>query len=298
MIIQKEESPFLQETESRFDIRDTGDPIEISTKAAEAQNQSEFISEINRRFLEIFGDDHKKVSVVAEPNKTDAVDQVTTRADAEGNGSDELHDDILSGSALPLRPSTLESMQSILLALENEISDGLLGEFQDEVDHLGLLYSDDRIIQGFLRILRFVGRCLMVRRGGSQKDSIDLLLSVFRHLKNVTGSDGLTKDKKRILLIESIYQYRFWAKKVNLDERIDHQTPEADSQDNPEQKQPAGVNETTLNAFDGEVEKAFTAFKDLPSHEALTQTLDTMKKIYQAKIDALNEEIKILKMNQ
>ncbi len=298
----KEESSFLQGVESRLDslfaedtnpikgkdidtskktvekvtangsyqnIKETNREAEVSSGELQMQNRSSLISEIEKNFSAVFGDDDK--------NK---------------NSDKSLED--LSFTALSGLHAPLGNMKSIVLSIKWEINDQILEQLESEVNKLDLLYAGDRIIQGFLRILRFVGRYVQVRGFSSNQDAIALLLSVYDHLEKVMISEGMTEAKKHIFLIDSIKQYRSWVENTDLNDHIEIQAPEANVRDILIPMQQTPIDEM-LPLRDDDRDRAIAAMKDLPPHEAFAYALDEMKKTFQAELDALKEEIRILK---
>ena len=254
------EIPYLKETNGK---------AEVSSGERQMQDRSSFVSEIEKSFSAVFGDDDK--------NKNS--------------------DKSLGDLSLPVSSgfhASLKNMKSIFLSIKWEINDQVLEQLENEVNTLDLLYTNDRIIQGFLRILRFVGRYVQVRGVSSNQDAINLLLSVYDHLEKVMISEGMTGAKKHIFLIESIKQYRSWVENTDLNDPIEIQASEANVQDILISMQQSPINEM-LPSRDDDVDRAIAAMKDLPPHEAFAYALDEMKKTFQAELDALKEEIRILK---
>jgi len=68
-----------------------------------------------------------------------------------------------------------------------------------------------------------------------------------------------------------------------------------EEQDSPAPAQPAPVDEILLPARSEDEERIITAMKDLPPDEAFAYARDELKKTFQKEIDALKEEIRLLK---
>jgi hypothetical protein len=342
-------------------LKETIRQAEGSSEPIQTQDKSSFISEIEKRFSAIFGDNDKDVMALTEAEKPVDVEKIMAQAgEEEGKKSDELLGDISLPSSSVLH-SPLKEMKSIVLSLEWEINDQILEQLEDEVNKLYLFYTGDRIIQGLLRILRFVGRYIRVRGVSSNQDSINLLMSVYGHLENVMVSEGVTEAKKYVFLMESIEQYRLWAGSTDLESPVEAQAPETGIdevkpleletsedkflQDQKGEATPftdiriaeekpfvedvidqAAVGEPSLRASAGEdkielagkdrdilfqappapadevppvrdedVERMIAAMEDLPPHQAFAYALVELKKTFQAEIDALKEEIRILR---
>jgi hypothetical protein len=275
------------------DIQETNREAEVSSGEHRMQDRSSFVSEIEKRFSAIFGDDNKNVSAVTETEKTDNI-KITAQTDKEENKNSDKSLGGLSLPALSALHAPLKNMKSIVLSVKWEINDQILEQLENEVNKLDLLYVGDRIIRGFLRILRFVGRYVRVRGVSSNQDAVNLLLSVYDHLEKVMISEGMTEAKKHIFLIDSIKQYRSWVENTDLRDQIETQSPEADVQDILIPIQPTPIDEMPP-LRDENVERVIATMKDLPPHEAFAYALDEMKKTFQAELDAMKEEIRILK---
>jgi hypothetical protein len=359
------------------DTKETSHKADISTEPIQTQDKSSFISEIEKRFSAIFGEDDKDVSAVtdtaasddlkkviaqAEQAEPDDMKKIIARAEQEENKKSDQFLGDLSSPPSSIYHSPLKDMKSIILSIEWEINDHILEQLDDEINKLYLLYTGDRIIQGFLRILRFMGRYIRVRGVRSNQDSINLLLFVYDHLENIMVSERMTEAKKHIILIDNIKKYREWAEvtdretleegqipgtevrevkssdvepledkflddqkeeiKPLIDSRAAQEEPiaeaiidkaadevpflrEPDEKDKTEfaVKEPdiigptpsTPVAEILPSAFGEEVEKAITAMKDRPSQEAFIYALEEIKKNFQSELDALKEEIRLLK---
>jgi len=335
---------------------------EVSPDPIQTQDKSSFISEIEKRFSAIFGEDDKQTSVAKETEAPDDLKMIIADAEQEESKKVDQSSDYLSSPPSTVLNSPLKEMKSIILSIEWEINDTILEQLEEEINKLYLLYTGDRIIQGFLRILRFLGRYVRVRGVHSSQDSINLLLFVYDHLENVMVSEGMTESKKHIILIDNIKKYRAWVESTDLEPRKETQVPaditaevkppdveplegkfsledqgteikssvdvpvaeepivlaefdkvvaeepflhETGQEDKTEYAvrepdivvptPPIAMAETTSPALGENVENTITAIKDLQPHEAFVYALEVMKKTFQAELDALKEEIRILK---
>lgn len=285
-------------------VNEASVPSAVSSETVKVQDRSAFISEIEKRFSAIFGDDDKDAGAVKETEDKAGMEEI--------KASDHATEEVALPSAAVLQ-SHLRDLKSIVLSLEWEINDQILAQFEDEVNKLHLFYTGDRILQGLLRILRFVGRYVRVKGASSNQDTINLLMSVYDHLEAVMVTEGMTEAGKRIFLMESIKQYQSWVEKADIDGAVETKAPEApveelkplemerseeiihEAQDRPAPAQPSPVDEILLSARSEDEERIITAMKDLPPDEAFAYARDELKKTFQKEIDALKEEIRLLK---
>jgi len=229
----------------------------LAADKTQTPDKSTFISEIEKRFSAIFGEDEKEAAPDKIPEKPAAALQVespvkpavsvetplmqaaepatdlkiqasesapvdlTPTPAVKAAAQEPLHEEPVLTDFVPpvssIYNSPLKDMKSIVLSIEWEISDHILEQFDEEINKLYLLYTGNRIIQGFLRILRFLGRYIRVRGVSSNQDSINLLLSVYDHLESVMISEGMTEARKHIILIDNIKKYRSWVETTDIE---------------------------------------------------------------------------------
>lgn len=221
---------------------------EPSPEPIQATDKSQFISEIEKRFSAIFGEEEKKDAFAArdveKPDEVvDKVEEVGAEEkiapaepleeiappppsefhspldDVSAASSSEFHsalDDLSATTTTSIYNSPLKDMKSVILSIEWEINDHILEQLEDEINKLYLTFTGDRIVQGFLRIIRFLGRYVRVRGQMSSQDSINLLLSVYDHFENVMVTDKMPEAKKYTILLDNIKRYRTWVDSTDL----------------------------------------------------------------------------------
>ncbi len=119
-------------------------------------------------------------------------------------------------SVTPALFSPVRTLKSIILSLEWEISDAILGRLDRELNGLQELYRHERTVLGFLRILRFLERYIQVKQGDSHTESVKLLFSVYDDLERVVLSKAMAEEAKRAVLVADIGKYRNWVEKIDL----------------------------------------------------------------------------------
>jgi hypothetical protein len=334
-------------------------------EGAPAQDKSEFMTEIEKRFASIFGPDEKEAGAAVELDEQKDLKKIIDEAAPEGGDSDEQTEGFTSPPSA-VYSSPLKDMKSIILSIEWEINDDILAQLEEEISKLYLLYTGDRAIQGFLRILRFLGRYVKVRGVRTSQDSINLLLSIYDQLENVMITDGMTESRKQAILVDSIRKYRAWVQSADLtgerravageaatedvpvltqemepwadrpavDEKEEIQilvegrdveqpavepvaedllkeepimTTAAQEDDIAEEaleastpaafvvEEPVAADEIQMPSPEQKIESRVEAMKELPPHEAFVYAVEEIKKDFQAEIDALKEEIRLLK---
>ena len=222
---------------------------EPSPEPIQAADKSQFISEIEKRFSAIFGEEEKKdVFAAREVEKpAEIMDKIKGAGleekvllaepleniapppppelhspldDLSPLPTSEFHSplDDLSISTSSIYNSPLKDMKSVILSIEWEINDHILEQLEDEINKLYLSFTGKSIVQGFLRIIRFLGRYIRVRGQMSSQDSINLLLSVYDHFENVMVTDKMPEAKKHTILLDDIKRYRTWVDSTDLHE--------------------------------------------------------------------------------
>ncbi len=363
-----------EETQEIPAIAEPNHKSDVLSEPVPTEDKSSFISEIEKRFSAIFGEDDKGVKAAAETAKRDDLENINAAEPEEIKPAGLALEDLSSSSSSVLH-SPLKDMKSIILSIEWEINDTILEQLEDEINKLYLMYTGDRVIQGFLRILRFLGRYVRVRGVHSTQDSINLLLYIYDHLESVMVSEGMTEAKKHVIISDSIKRYRAWVESVDL-ESPSREIPARESESVPdkypitepseeqfseewkadeepsadirtrlepiadvplkpiaevslepiadvpfekaveepfqrfsaEREEPAFIEpeivppapptvieEITPQARGTDIEKAVAAIKDLPPHEAFIYAVEEIKKKFQSELDALKEEVRILK---
>ncbi len=368
-IANQDKSTFISEIEKRFSAifgdedKDTGQ-VEVAQKRAEAPLAAPVDVPIES-VLEPVIEPVPEAPVAARVEPSTEIPVVVALPQQEKSADVDLDADEAPAPMSSIFNSPLKDMKSIVLSIEWEISDQILGQFEDEVNKLYLLYTGDRIVQGFLRILRFLGRYIRVRGVSSNQDSITLLLSVYDHLESVMISEVMTEARKHVILIDNIKKYRAWventdietyaegrAKKFEVEETdslalepLEQKTSEEPQgeeveasaeempviEDKPQapaaveeiraeeplrlelsgkeeaqyaikepdiliQARPEDVAEAPLSVPGDQAQTdVMGAMKDMPPHEAFAYALAEVKKDFQTQLDALKEEIRMLK---
>ncbi|MBP7340940.1 MAG: hypothetical protein PHG54_02735 [Smithellaceae bacterium] len=391
----KEESSFLQGVESRLDslfaedtppVREKDAPLpqtaaadiredipapqdsdEPAGSAAGAPNlippedKSSFIAEIEKRFSAIFGEDDKASSALQAAENPD--EGAAAAIAEEVAAAPPVKDQPSAPSSILHSP--LKDMKSIMLSIEWEINDAILEQLEEEVNKLYLLYTGNRVLQGFLRLLRFLGRYIRVKGVQTNQESINLLLSVYDNLENVMVSEAMTEAQKQGILLDNIKKYRNWVEKTDLSEpeeaapasaaaddakpffsELPEQLPpaqrgaaiqfpeamrgvaeepsaaagasgivaektadeallrlelpaeerlEAGLQEAHPRPEPSAAGEAAISRFDQQVQEVASSLKNLPPDEAFARAAFELKHIFGAELQALKEEIRVLK---
>lgn len=331
-----EESSFLEAVESRLDSifgadskparkTDSGIPEEIADGLREdsispetgkascdpgpQEGRSAFLSEIDKRFEAIFGDETSPSRDARHAAEPDDGKELTARTGVEESEKEESLSEGLT--LFPSSPADfpLKNLQTIIFSLKGRMNESGLERLDDEVCRLERHYEDDPVLQGLLRILRFAGRYLRVKDARFGGDAAAVLFSVYSRLERVTGQGEMAQETRRRFLQESIEQYQAWVENADLEKRIEPESPtgmmdgervrDTERRNVPVDEMPVArirvVEDKTPPSGSWDAEKPAGAMKDLPLHEANALALAEMKKTFQDEIAVLKEEIRLLK---
>ena len=273
----------------------------LPVKEAEDTEQSKVISEIEKRFNAIFGEDDKEVKYETKTKEQHTGEAIIAKANGpENNDIDQAQfklptvEEIISNveltdsksiDQLPAEfvpsssqlDSPLKAIKNIIISLEWQTDSGMLDQFDAEINKLQAFNEGNSTILGFLQILRFLGRYIRVKGTDSNRGAIALLLSVYDNLEDVMLSEGMTAENKRAILLEDIKNYREWAEQIDFEVGKDKSL----------NKQYIPVTrEINYNVSD-----VLAAIKQMTPHEAIAYVLVDFKKAISAEINTLRSEI-------
>ena len=282
---------------------------------AAVQDQSAYLSEIDKRFTAIFGDTDKQNRLAEDGTEPDDLKGLIVRVGREAIPNEKnISEDLTLFSPSP-PDFPLKNLQGIVFSMEARMSDAALERLDNEVHRLERLYKDDPIVLGLLRILRFAERYIRVTDNRSGRDALDLLFSVYGRLELITDGEEMTRETRRHFLKESIEQYRSWVERADLEKRVDPDVPAGIMEEDPARGMEAAdgrqrrdalmedasfarvrvVEEQKPSGADGKDAEGLAATEDAPPNEAIARELAELKKTFQDEIAVLKEEIRLLK---
>jgi hypothetical protein len=271
---------------------------------------NEFVREIEDRLSTLFstGDRTEQPEPVslgeAKLQEIVSAPEAQIEEDRQEGRFEELYGDVDATSSIMYSP--LRELKGIVLSIEWEISEAILEKFEQEVDHLYELYSEDRIVLGFLQILRFLGRFIREKEADADAGSISLLLFIYDDLESVVLSNTLTVEAKKAILAEDIKKYKSWVETADL--AIKKREPAKVKPETAEPKRgdewQAGIQEPLLPSQMGTADTGQAAqlaanesdtlakIKDLTPHEIIAYALDELRKTIVAEFSALRADLK------
>jgi len=275
-----EDTSFLHGVEGRLDSLVDGE----TQKKAEAADQSKVISEIEKSFTAIFGDNNKDVKGEAsEGNNIDevqfippTVEEIIFKAEqADIQSSKRTRNELVPPDSVMYSP--LKDIKSIIQSLEWEISKATLDKLDVEINKLHTLNEGNSTIMGFLQILQFLGRYIRVKGPDFNHAAITLLLSVYDNLEDVILSEDMTVENKHAILLEDIRKYREWSGEIDFEV----------SKETWPDKQTIPV----TSEFNYNVPNVIAAIRHMTPHEAIAYVLEDFKIAISLEINALKLEI-------
>jgi|GEM_PF-534235 len=140
--------------------------------------------------------------------------KLSNEEDEKAKRFEQLFEELVTSTSTWYSP--LKNLKSTVLSIEWEVTDQIMERFNIEVDKLSNLFVENTIILGFLRILRFLGRYIMVKGVAAHYISVKLLMSVYDDLEKVLLTKEMADAEKHALLCDDVKKYREWVETVDL----------------------------------------------------------------------------------
>ena len=133
-------------------------------------------------------------------------------SELESRLNDLFREDDAAGGDPPetdhLQDYPLADLKSLVLSIDWEITDEVLKNFLEQLGDLKSTYEHDKIILTFLQILSSLGEYIKTNRGKAHPKTFKILNSVFSQLDKVVLSENMSEtDRKKILRTE-LHRYK------------------------------------------------------------------------------------------
>ncbi len=168
----------------------------------------------------------------------------------------------------------LDELKSLVMSIEWEITDDLMGRFVAQVDSLKQRYKDDRILVMFLQLLGSLGLYVKSNKGKAHPSAFSLLNSVYVSFTNAALPGKISSSEKKKLLYVELNKYK------ELKEQIGH-ARDTTKELPLEKKTPAAVaggNHDKRNQPDADDD---ILFDQAPANPALAVTAQQFEKAIQ-----------------
>ncbi len=127
-----------------------------------------------------------------------SADAVHGRISGEIKKYKDLQNKMTSSPSVP--ESDLSDLKAVILAIDWEISDQTMQQFQKTLTELITRYEPYKIHHTLLKIMQTIGQYIGSRKAGAHSESISLLNSVLESFEHICGSPEMTfRDKKKVL---------------------------------------------------------------------------------------------------
>ena len=126
------------------------------------------------------------------------------------NRLDTLFDD---GDVEPTRnggeaDDPLDELSALVMSIEWEINDDLMGRFVSQVETLKKRYKNDRILVMFLQLLGSLGLYVKSNKGNAHPTAFSLLSSVYSSFANAAIPGKISASEKKKLLYNELNKYK------------------------------------------------------------------------------------------
>jgi hypothetical protein len=197
----------------------------------------------------------------------------------------------------------LAELKSLVLSIDWEITDDVLANFLQQVNQLKLRYQEDKIILTFLQILSSLGSYIRKNRSRAHPKTFKILNSVFGHLDQMILSQNMSEQDKRRMLQTEIQRYKELRSQIGRSKAAGLQKREIA----PVLGEKLGVIKTkkaaaALSADPSQrrwpVSKEAGSTADrhqTVSVQALAEAVEEIKKYIHAEIQAIKEEMQLLR---
>ena len=187
----------------------------------------------------------------------------------------------------------LRELKSIVLSLDWEITDEVMGRFFQEIQRLEDEYGNQKILVSFLHLLDSIGKYIKTHKGKAHPHAGKLLNSAFMSLEKVIRSQHLTPMERKRMLARELKRYRRLKEQIAFRKtgRAKENTVQGVDKTGTviEQQQAA----STIEGGSGVPDKTAEEFKGpVDMIEAFAGALEELKQFIHGEFRALREELK------
>jgi hypothetical protein len=258
--------------------------------------------------VKIVGDkgmpEHTKKSDIRDLSERKSLKESALETTLSGEKDDkaerfeQLFGELVTSTSIMYSP--LKDLKSTVLSIEWEVTEQMMEKFDKEVSKLSDLFPEDKIILGFLKILRFLGMYIRVKGVDAHYVSVKLLMSVYDNLEKALLTKDISDAQKHELLCEEVKKYWDWVHTVDLAAKED----EAEREETHISEEPAIASKKQKELLkDKAVRAAREAVPpaggmEMTPHEAFAFALEEIKKVISAEFSALRAELKLWRQDK
>lgn len=258
------------------------------------QDKTPFVRGVESRLDAIFGEYEKQPDQKMSALET----TLSGEKDDKAERFEQIFGELVTSTSIMYSP--LKDLKSAVLSIEWEVTEQTTEKFDREVSKLSDLFAEDKIILGFLKILRFLGRYMSVKGVDTHYVSVKLLMSVYDNLEKALLTKDISDAQKHELLCEEVKKYREWVHTVDLTVKED----EAESKEARVGGEPAVSSRQQKELpRDRAVRAVMEATPaaggmEMTPHEAFAFALEEIKKVISAEFSALRAELKLWRQDK
>ncbi len=110
----------------------------------------------------------------------------------------------------------LDELKSLVMSIEWEITDDLMGRFVSQVENLKQRYQEDRILVMFLQLLGSLGLYVKSNKAAAHPSAFRLLNSVYASFANAAMPGKISSSEKKKLLYVELNKYKELKEQIGL----------------------------------------------------------------------------------
>jgi len=114
-----------------------------------------------------------------------------------------------------VNPADIQDLKAVILAIDWEISDSTLSNFEAEINRQLIIFSAYSIHHTFLKMIQNIGRYVATHKAKAHANSIFFLRSVFKNFEYLIDSPDMPFKKKKKLLENDIKLFNDFKLKIS-----------------------------------------------------------------------------------
>ncbi|MDJ0721931.1 MAG: hypothetical protein QNJ04_09880 [Desulfobacterales bacterium] len=128
----------------------------------------------------------------------------------------------------------LDELKSLVMSIEWEITDDLMGRFVAQVETLKSRYKEDRILVMFLQLLGSLGLYVKSNKGNAHPAAFSLLNSVYTSFAKAAMPGKISSSEKKKLLYLELNKYKELKEQIGFSRDAGQEAPRAKKSPAPE----------------------------------------------------------------
>ncbi len=119
----------------------------------------------------------------------------------------------------------LDELKSLVMSIEWEITDDLMGRFVAQVESLKKRYEEDRILVMFLQLLGSLGLYVKSNKAGAHPTAFQLLNSVYASFASAAMPGKISSSEKKKLLYVELNKYKELKEQIGVSRDATQELP-------------------------------------------------------------------------